>query len=132
LTFPATILPSSLQKDLPTKVNEFGWVELQDENILEKIPIDIPVLLFFHMGGMVFGTPNTADILYFYNRALASLDDPLKKPMILASINIRTPSDPVSTWVPGNSDFKFNFFQIRACISHLHPVTKFLHSIYFL
>jgi hypothetical protein len=49
-----------------------------------------------------------------------------------SSKNIRTPSDPVSTWVPGNSDFKFKFFQIRACISLLHPVTKFLHSIYFL
>jgi hypothetical protein len=46
--------------------------------------------------------------------------------------SIRTPSDPVSTWVPGNSDFKFIFFQIRACISLLHPVTKFFHSIYFL
>jgi acetyl esterase/lipase len=86
LTFPVTILPSSLHANLPPEVSEYGWKELQDDNILEKIPKDIPIIVFFHMGGMVFGTPDAADILYFHNRALASLDNPHEKPMIVACV----------------------------------------------
>jgi hypothetical protein len=43
---------------------------------------------------------------------------------------IRTPSDPVSTYEPGISDFKFEKFPIRARVSPMHAGIKYFHSFF--
>jgi hypothetical protein len=45
-------------------------------------------------------------------------------------MDIRTPSDPVSTYEPGISDFKFEKFPIRARISPMHAGIKYFHSFF--
>jgi hypothetical protein len=49
---------------------------------------------------------------------------------VASQTSIRTPSDPVSTYEPGISNFKFEKIQIRARISPMHAGIKYFYSFF--
>jgi acetyl esterase/lipase len=69
LTFPVTILRENINKDNLVRNKDYGWLELQEEDsILEKISKEVPIILYFHGGGMTLGHPNAADIVEIIQR----------------------------------------------------------------
>jgi len=77
VTFPVTLLPDEEVK--PKETNDLGCLVLEgQQDILSKLSKDVPVVLFFHGGGMTINGPRTGEGLNLLITALEGRPD--KKP----------------------------------------------------
>jgi acetyl esterase/lipase len=82
VAFPVTLLPEGVKR--PTEINDFGCLVLEHDEILSILPKDIPVVLFFHGGGMTVGIPRMPEVVELLDAALK--EDSVKSPVIYASV----------------------------------------------
>jgi hypothetical protein len=68
LTFPVSILPETVKQENLLRNENYGWLELQNDSILEKISRNVPIILYFHGGGMTLGHPNATEIVEILRR----------------------------------------------------------------
>jgi acetyl esterase/lipase len=74
VAFPVTILPRSI--NVPANKNEFGCLVLECNDVLNHLSKDIPLVVFFHGGGLTVGSPRFAERLDLIS---VGLDDTIKE-----------------------------------------------------
>jgi acetyl esterase/lipase len=84
VAFPVTILPDSVTA--PTEVNNYGCLILECNEILTILPKSVPVVVFFHGGGLTIGTPRLGERVDLICEGLELSDGAKIDPLIYVSV----------------------------------------------
>lgn len=82
VSFPVALLHEDIKR--PTETNEFGCLVLEQDDILRIVSKDIPVVLFFHGGGLTLGNPSSSEGIDLMHAAMK--ETPVNTTVIYASI----------------------------------------------
>lgn len=85
--FSVKLLPNDIK--VPTEKNEFGCLVLDDGQILTKLAKNIPIVLFFHGGGMTLGSPRTVEGVDLLVKALETRRAEESSPVEVIFLSVR-------------------------------------------